>query len=651
MPLTEERVQWYHQQWPDMTEEQRRRARTVGVPDPPPTPRAEPSELTPRPPASAAPSAPPSPPTPQSQTDVAGLAQWLPGMEWMHALPQETQESVVLEAPHIAKMGAALGINLAGTMAGGAVGAATGPFAPAAIPLGATAGSYAARQLNTRLGLEEPGLGGDVMALAGPWVGSGVKGLKDVGKWAIRQTPAGKAMQTAQEATTTAERSYLESLQSPFVTGEMEVSRRDTLNAIQKAQTAHAERVREAQAVYTEAVATARRETAQATQEAQQAWATKHMERYSAALDKAQEAQAAYRRATQDYRGAIAAQHTAVARARGIPGTFAPSEDYQTLYADFATEFGPRPATMTDGRAAAARVLSQLGGHFESLQNGRMQAIATEMLSKDTATVTEVHQYLKDLGPLTRSTNSTVRGAAKQLYAGLQDSLETVAGAPDALRKANWAARREFALDDLERVIRRAVHTGNDGLPRLSAGTLVDRGRVLGEENPLFRGSFTREEWDRLMGNLAALTGQPTIPKPPVQPGPIRVADPGPLPGEVAPKPVTAKVVEPFAWPERHPPSGGRPPSPAELLMPKRAPWGRWAAEVALPAAELAMQGHVGPWGVVGSAAAMVDATAYGVSKLLLQPHMQPLLRRLIQPSGHIDPRALALFNAAVRSP
>lgn len=45
------------------------------------------------------------------------------------------------------------------------------------------------------------------------------------------------------------------------------------------------------------------------------------------------------------------------------------------------------------------------------------------------------------------------------------------------------------------------------------------------------------------------------------------------------------------------------------------------------------------------------DALSYGLARMLLRPNMQPLLRRLMQPGGRVDARAMALWNAAVQHP
>lgn len=432
----------------------------------------------------------------------------LPGEEYM-------------SAPELFTMGAALGVNLLTTGGGAAL---------AGVP-GAVVGSGVGRAINKRLGLEEPGVVGDVLAYAAPLMPGGVKGAKDLPKTLLRYSRAGRAMTAAEEA----------------------------------------------------------------TQAAREAWATR----------------------ARELGIKEAAGKSAAGSARMLPGMFAPPIPASNLYAQFSRDFGEFAVVMEDANKAAAGVLNQLGGHFEVLQQPRMQAIATEMLATQNANVTQVHQWLKDLGPMTRRrnvTDPTTRGAARQLYRGLQESLTTVPGASASLKAANTAARKEFALDDLEGLIRRAV-SGPSRLPRLNGEGLAKQVRILGDEDQLFRGSFTESEWRTLSANLDALAeASPSGARPPAQ------------------------------YPA-YPPAA----DPRDYL--KFPSTGRLAAEVAIAGTEGAMRGHLGPYVAAGLGLATADVAGYGLARLLLTPGMQPILRRMILPSGAIDPRAMVIFSAAARLP
>jgi hypothetical protein len=658
MPLSAERIKQYQDRWSEATDEERQKLRAMGVPDPvlPTTPQNQLSKAT-TPAAITVPTTQVPPVQSPPKTTVPETLQWLPGAEIVPFLSEREQERLVLETSHLIKAAAALGINIGGTTAGGVVGAMTGPFAGAGIPLGAMGGSLLAREANKKLGLEEPGIGGDILAAAAPLIPPIVKGGKDLLKTGVRYSRAGRAL-TAADAETQAEleqwAAKTRELGTDYAAKQQaaaQVAEQATLEDRMKwAAQARQKGVEHAQAVHK-----ARLEAAQATQEAQQAYQTRQAGAYQDALDKAKDAQANYRRAVQSYREGVQAQRQGVETARGIPPTFAPAVPSAQLYERFVEQTGAYPVSLTRANEAAQHVLQQLGGHFEALQPSRMQAIATEVLASQRASVSQVHQYLKDLGPLTRNTDGRIRGAAKQLYAGLQNALETVPEASGLLRQANAAARREFALEDLERLIRRAVHIGNDGFPRLDAGRIVTNLLRLGEEDTLFRGSFTAEEWRRLAGNVQQLTGLPQIPaRVPAIPGPITVKDVGAAPGAVQPKNVPFPHIAPY--PATVPPKAvSEPryptfPTPATPALRPMSGW-RLGAELGIPLAEQIMRGHVGPYGAVGAGLAVADAVGYGLARILIQPNMQPLLRRMIQPSGHIDPRIVALFTGAVQYP
>jgi hypothetical protein len=79
-----------------------------------------------------------------------------------------------------------IGGSMAGTAVGGALGGAVGgpPGAAVGGVLGEAAGSYAGRRANVALGLEEPGMAGDIAAVAaGPVLTGAGKLLKGAARW------------------------------------------------------------------------------------------------------------------------------------------------------------------------------------------------------------------------------------------------------------------------------------------------------------------------------------------------------------------------------------------------------------------------------------------------------------------------------------
>jgi len=233
MPLTDAQKQTISEQWNTLTPERQEKAQRLGVTPPAPASAAPLATPTPAPLGGQTVSAPGGAPatTPTwkiSMTDPAEPPTLpaaskpdgtqtkalvpVPEQSWKDLLGTEKSVTEFLEPHHLLKMGAALGINVLGTGAGAALGAATGPFAGAAIPLGAMAGSYASRDINKRLGLEEPGLGGDITALTAPLALPAWNAVKNTAGTIARYSPAGRAIRTADEATQAAQARYGEKL-------------------------------------------------------------------------------------------------------------------------------------------------------------------------------------------------------------------------------------------------------------------------------------------------------------------------------------------------------------------------------------------------------------------------------------------------------
>jgi hypothetical protein len=100
--------------------------------------------------------------------------------------PQEAQPPDLKEG---AKNVAATGINVAGALGGAALGTAT--LGPVGTVPGEIGGSYAARKLNVHLGLEEPGVVGDALAVVPPML----RPLGAAFKWGLKHLPgAGGAL-------------------------------------------------------------------------------------------------------------------------------------------------------------------------------------------------------------------------------------------------------------------------------------------------------------------------------------------------------------------------------------------------------------------------------------------------------------------------
>src|SRR5262245_66350406 len=81
--------------------------------------------------------------------DIAPALQWLPGLEFMHVLPESAQRTVAGYLPGLT----AATIQTGAQVGGAALGAATGPFAAVAIPTFVAPGFADARKLTIAQGV------------------------------------------------------------------------------------------------------------------------------------------------------------------------------------------------------------------------------------------------------------------------------------------------------------------------------------------------------------------------------------------------------------------------------------------------------------------------------------------------------------------
>jgi transglycosylase-like protein with SLT domain len=170
---------------------------TAPAPERPPgSPLQPPIEIRPRDVVTE--SEQPSPATPPG--DVPMVPRVLPGnldesiRQSLGLSSPEAPTSRPLDLPTLAKGAAATGISGIGGVGGAALGTTVGAPFGLSVPLGIlgeAGGSYAARWLNVKLGLEEPGTLGDVLSVATPVAGRAVLGA---GKALVRNLPGASAI-------------------------------------------------------------------------------------------------------------------------------------------------------------------------------------------------------------------------------------------------------------------------------------------------------------------------------------------------------------------------------------------------------------------------------------------------------------------------
>ena len=471
---------------------------------------------------------------------------------------------------------------------------------------GALGGAYLGRRVNVALGLEPEGTLGDVLSVAPLAVPAVVGGAKAAARGVTRWSRAGQAIQQADEAARTAQQTYQEGVEAA---AQQTAAQREAAVAQQQQREAqYQQRLQQQQT------------RAQAAHEAREA-----------------EQARAYAAEVQQYEQAVTGQGQAVTTARGLPAHYGPETPARTLYNRFRDLAPDAQVPLTTLQETAAGIQQQVSRGFETVTPTRLQAVLDEVQRlPEVIDGLTVHRLMQDIGPLTRSPNSQIRGAAKQLYAGFQDALEQgaahlpeTAEARQVLLAANRAARREFAVDDVQRIVRRATSRTPEGQVRFNAARALDQLDRLFEENALFRGSWTPEEWQGLTSQFGELTQAPRIPRPPGA---------APVPTPFQPPAPPARRAPYTTWKPDVP--GPAPPEPVVPTMPAQSALATSVRQI------LRGGGGInwllgGPAGTVTGLAAGADVTAEIVQHLLLRQDGQRYLRALLNADGTINREAM----------
>ena len=570
---------------------------------------------------------------------IAPSLQWLPGMEFMHVLPESAQRAVARQLPGITAGAIQTGTSLAGAALGTTVGGPVGGVA------GEMAGSYGGRKLNVALGLEEPGAVGDIAAVALPPVARGVTAAIPA---AARFSRAGRAVTEAGEQTAAATQAAEQQTIAEAAAHAAQVSKAEQGAA---AANTRAQQVYEARVQQAEQTATAKT----AAQEAKYERSVREAHRTAEEQTIAQ--QQAYQQQVQGYERATQQHRTALTELQAIPGQFRPETPSSTLYAAAAKA---NPQVELRQTAALAEELMGTPEGLQTIQRGGVQSLAEELhdlaqqsLARDGLSYARLQKVRADLGAevgrLRRQGGAEYRDVAR-LYGALEQDLGQ--SSAQVLQAASRARRQEYAVEELSQM----VQTGAPGIKRLSSGAYqVDPGQLmtraekaLNDTEKLFGGSFTPDERARILQQFERHQGLAPIPRRPGEP-------PGPVaPREVAvpeavtprsimrPVPVTPKDVGPPPTPVEAPP----PVDPRTLLQPPSAM--RMMSELGVGGLAAMYSGSV-PGGVkVGATIAGADLVEYAISKLALSPRGRPILDRMMSASGTLEPETIpVLMNAA----
>jgi hypothetical protein len=521
-----------------------------------------------------------------------------------------------------------------------------GGFALGGVP-GEIGGSLLARKVNVALGLEEPGLGGDIASVAVPPLARGVvKALPAV----ARATRAGQAVTEAGEQTATAtEAARQQTLQEAAgYTEQLRKAEQTAAATNARAQEVYAARTQQA------------KEAATAKTAAQEAKYERSVQAsHRSAEEQTTANQAAYQSQVQGYEGAVQQHRTALTELQQMPGQFRPETPSSTLYAAAAQA---NPSVQLPQTAAVAAELRATPEGLQSIARGGVQDLADELhtlaqqsLAGDGLAYARLQKIRSDLGAevgrLRRQGGAEYRDVSR-LYGALEQDLGQ--SSAQVLQAASRARRQEYAVEELTQM----VQTGSPGIKRLSSGAYqVDPGQLmtraekaLGDTEKLFGGSFTPDERARILAQFERHQGLAPIPRRPGEP-PLPVAPREvPVPEPVTPRrlmrpvPVQPKNVGPEPTPVEAPP----PVDPRTLLEPPSVK--RLLTDVGAGGLTTLYSGSI-PGGVkVGATIAAADVGEYVISKMLLSPKGRPLLDKLMSAEGTISPQNMAILTNAARA-
>ena len=375
-------------------------------------------------------------------------------------------------------------------------------------------------------------------------------------------------------------------------------------------------------------------------------------------LAKEQSRQQTIAQQQQTYQQAVTGQEQAITQARATPGKYTPETPSWVMYEKFGDAAKDAVVDLTPAKAALAEVRASRGVLPDGTIRPFPQAVESiaanlEKATGDTSFKT-IREELRRLGPLTKSQDGNVRGAAKQLYGIYADVLEASPVANDLLRNANATFRKEMAVQDIADWLKPGhgiVRIDKQGRETINVGALMTRLEKTVADDSLFRRSFAPDELDALRTDLRKLAGTPDMPRgmprapAPVVPGsppafprePAAVA----LPGDVRVKqvPLPAEEGATGIWPTLQTPAQPRPTTPREMLG-ERPKVFKGLTKIA---ARDYLSTLIGlPPGLVAGSRLLWrggQQLRYGVARSLLSDSARPMMLRALQGGGTVSPR------------
>jgi hypothetical protein len=479
---------------------------------------------------------------------------------------------------------------------------------------------------------------------------------------ALRWSKGGQAILGADEATTAAKTAY-ETARMEAEALSQAANKEVYDLALRKARAAQAKY--QQQLTHRQEVIAAQRETyddaVRSTQESQ----------YQTAREGVLAEQQAGATRQQQYQQGVSGQQQALTQARAIPGAYTPDTPSSVLYEKFSDAARDATVDLAPARAALAEVRASRGVLPDGTVRPLPQAVESIAANLERATgetsIQTIRDELRRLGPLTRSSDSTVRGAAKQLYGIYADVLEASPVANDLLRQANATFRREMAVQDLSEWLRPGhgvVRIDQQGRETINVGALLTRLDKQVGDDALFRGSFAPDELQRLRQDFGGLAGTPTMPRggPPAAPTPVHL--PGAMPDlpsglqqpprePAMPQPPRLEALPGAAGAGRVVPMLGEVPdavTPRALIgeRPAFRPVGSLGELGGLEYAATQVGIPPGVITAVKTGTAAIGQGRHALAYAVTSERLRPLVLAALKPDGTLDPRVYGLIVAAL---
>jgi hypothetical protein len=335
------------------------------------------------------------------------------------------------------------------------------------------------------------------------------------------------------------------------------------------------------------------------------------------------------------------------------------------LYNRLEEVAGSAPVDLSLPMQTAMDFQAQLGVSMPAMQPSRLQKILTDLADMgDRGSVAQVHQAMKDLGPLTRSTDSKTKFMATQLRNALDDALEAssvewpeTAGARQLLQQAKGAWKQESAALDLEHLLRTGgpVIRSRGGTVTISPDALFNQVEAELAKPYSFLRQLPADQQAALRADIASFRGTPKIPtQPPMPP------DAAPLPGAMSlrgmepPTPVEPTYPRPVSVGPRPAPVEPAYPRPVSVgpAPPPVAPQVPWRGRrvlgegVTIPLLVSAVTGPGLKAAMAGGAVLTAETLSYVLAKAMISPRVRPMVLAAMRAGGEISPELYGILGA-----